>query len=180
MIDGRSGNLVARRYDSVHGASPQSGFVEMLHILKGDMARAVLGYRRAREEALFLEAYLDAPVEQCLTRALGRPVARDSVIELGSLAAVDGFAMVSLWATAANDLGDDCEIAVATLTAPLRRMFARMGVPLYRLAPASIDRVADPERWGRYYDSDPIVCAGFIAEGQRAIASYLAPRRGIA
>ncbi|BBD99979.1 hypothetical protein SAMIE_1034800 [Sphingobium amiense] len=177
MIDARSGNLVARKYQAVHDASPRPGFSDIIDIVRGETATAVLGYRRAGASPLFLECYLDAPVETCLARTLGRAVTRDRVIEIGSLAADNAFAMVSLWATAANDLGHECEIAVATLTAPLRQMFARMGVPIHILAPATIDRVSDAERWGRYYDSDPMVCAGFIAEGQRAIAAYLAARR---
>lgn len=180
MIETHLGNLVRRRYLRVHGALAQPCFTDMLDVARAGASRAVLGYRRADHDALFLECYLDAPIEVCLTKALGRPVARASIIEIGSLAADDGFAMVSLWAMAANDLGGECEVAVATLTAPLRHMFMRMGVPLYMLAPATVDRVGNPELWGRYYDSDPMVCAGLIAEGQRAISAYLSPRRRVA
>ncbi|WP_087574410.1 thermostable hemolysin (plasmid) [Sphingobium sp. SJ10-10] len=180
MIETNSSNLIRRRYSSVHGARAQPCFSNMLDVARAGAPRAVLGYRRASNEPLFLECYLDAPVEDCLTTALGRLIVRKSVIEIGSLAADDAFAMVSLWAMAANDLGGECEIAVATLTAPLRQMFRRMGVPLHTLAPARADRVGDPEIWGRYYDSDPLVCAGLIAEGQRAIGAYLSARRNIA
>lgn len=179
MNDTPSTALVRRKFLSIHGALPNPCFSNMLDVSHGDVPKAVLGYRRAGEERLFLERYLDEPVEHCLSRALGRTVARTVVIEIGSLAADNAFAMVSLWAMAANDLGGECEIAVATLTAPLRRMFKRMGVPLHVLAPAIIEQVADPDTWGRYFDSDPMVCAGVIAEGQRAIGTCLA-RRGLA
>lgn len=177
MIELPSSALVHSRFLQVHGASVCPGFAHLLDIQRAGAPRAVLGYQRAGDAPLFLESYLDSPIETCLASALGRPVARSSVIEIGSLAADDAFAMVSLWSTAANDLGAQCEIAVATLTAPLRRMFTRMGVPLHVLAPALAARVADPAVWGRYYDADPMVCAGVIAEGQRAIAAHFSARR---
>ncbi|WP_374414420.1 thermostable hemolysin [Novosphingobium colocasiae] len=177
MIESPSSVLVRSRFLQVHGAPVRPGFANLLDVQRAGAPRAVLGYQRAGDAPLFLESYLDSPVEDCLAAVLGRPVARGSVIEIGSLAADDAFAMVSLWATAANDLGAQCEIAVATLTAPLRRMFTRMGVPLHVLAPATAARVSDPAAWGRYYDADPMVCAGLIAEGQRAIADHLAARR---
>jgi len=171
-----SADLIRRRYNEAHGANPGLGYRCTLHVGREDEARAALGYRRADDTPLFLEAYLDLPVEQLLGATFGRPVARQDVIEIGNLASEDAFAMVALWGQAANDLGAMGEIAVATLTAPLRRMFARMGVPLKVLAPALATRVADSAAWGRYYDTDPRVCAGVIAEGQAAIARFLARR----
>lgn len=170
------GELVRRRYRDVHAAAVQPGYLNMLHIGHDAAARAALGYRRAGEEALFLERYLDAPVERCLSRALGRPFERESVIEIGNLAADDAFAMISLWGLAANDLGSTCEIAVATLTAPLRSMLRRMGVELAVLADARIDRADDPAIWGTYYNTRPQVCAGHIAQGQDALARFCARR----
>ena len=180
MLETRSTDLVSRRYLHVHGAQVRATYTETLAVSREGFTRAVLGYRRADAEDLFLERYLDVPIELCLSQALGRPVPRGSVIEIGNLAADDAFAMVALWASAANDLAGACEIAVATLTAPLRRMFTRMGVPLYVLAPATLDRAGDAGEWGRYYASNPVVCAGLIAPGQEAIGAYLASRRGIA
>jgi hypothetical protein len=153
------------------------GFRSYLNVGRSGAVHAQVGYRRASTEPLFLERYLDAPVEQVLSAALHRPVARDAVVEIGNLAADDATALVELWARAANDLGTDCEIAVATLTAPLRAMFARLGLQLVELAPARIERVADPKAWGRYYASDPRVCAGSIAEGQQALARFFSRRR---
>lgn len=169
--------LVRRRFQETHGAQVNPAYGQILHVSRNGAAQAALGYRRAGSEALFLERYLDCPIEDCLSAALGRPIRRDSVIEIGNLAADDAFAMVSLWGSAANDLGAACEVAVATLTAPLRSMFARMSVPLHVLARATAERVHEPAAWGRYYDSDPRVCAGAITEAQRAIASFLARRR---
>jgi hypothetical protein len=180
MLDTQSNDLVSRRYLNVHGAVAHSTYPDVLKVARAGMPRAVMGYRRAGEDELFLERYLDAPVEHCVSFALCRPIQRASVVEIGCLAADDAFAMVDLWAKAANDLGIACEVAVATLTTPLLRMFTRIGMSLHVLAAALPERSGDPEVWGRYYDSDPLVCAGLIAEGQNAIAAYFGSRRRFA
>lgn len=53
--------------------------------------------------------------------------------------------MIELWGRAANDLGSDGEVAVATLTAPLRRMVAWIAmIPQHGFDVAQHLR----ERWG--------------------------------
>ena len=127
----------------------------------------------------FLEAYLDAPVEDLAAIALGRPVARRQIVEIGNLAAVNPLAMIALWGAAANDLAALGDVAVATLTAPLRAMFRRIGIPIAAIAPARGERLGSAaSAWGRYYDQDPWVCAGVIANGQAAINCFLERRAG--
>ncbi|KHK93517.1 thermostable hemolysin [Novosphingobium malaysiense] len=180
MADSSEFELVRRRYSEIHGACLMPTFCKYRHVERAETPRAALGFHRAGEAPLYLERYLDGPVDAAVSAAMGRRVTRESIIEIGNLAADDAFAMIELWGSVSNDLGEDCEIAVATLTAPLRAMFGRIGVPLYVLAPATADRADEPGRWGRYYASDPQVCAGVIADGQKAIAAFLARRRRIA
>jgi len=168
-------DLVASRYAARHGAAPTVTYNELLVESCGGRVCAALGYRRADREPLFLEAYLDAPVEQVLTQQLARPVSRADLVEIGNLASCNATAMIGLWARTANDLGNDAQIAVAVLTAPLRKMFQRLGVSLVEMAPADSARLApDGSEWGRYYDLNPIVCAGFIADGQERLARFSA------
>ena len=104
--------------------------------------------------------------------------AHEQIVELGNLVACNPWAMVELWGSAANDLGGTSEIAVATLTARLRRMFERVGIRLVELAPARSEALGhESAAWGRYYDDDPRVCAGMIKQGQDAIARFLSSRR---
>jgi hypothetical protein len=177
MSEGPDCELLQRRYTQVHGCSILPGFRSYLNCKRAGAVQAQVGYRRAFAEPLFLENYLDAPIELVLSTTLRRAVPRETIVELGNLAADDATALVELWARAANDLGSDCEIAVATLTAPLRAMFTRLGLRLIELAPADMARIEQPEIWGRYYTSDPRVCAGFIAEGQQALARFFSRRR---
>jgi hypothetical protein len=169
--------LICRRYNEVHGAMPEIAYSRFLGSASTSGLQAALGYRRASGQRLFLEAYLDLPIELELSRSLGRLFARHDIVEIGNLAADNAPAMVRLWADTANDLGSDAEVAVAALTRPLRAMFRRLGLTLYEIAPARPERLIDRgAQWGNYYRQDPVVCAGFIAEGQTRLASIIERR----
>ena len=165
--------LIGRKYRDVFNAAAPRGYAQWMAAGDG----AALGYRRAGAEPLFLETYLDQPIEDVVGVALGRRVAREAIVEIGNFAADNALAMVELWGNAANDLGGASEVAVATLTAPLRRMFARIGLPVVELAPARPERLGQAAAaWGSYDAQDPVVCMGMIAEGQAAITAFLARR----
>lgn len=168
--------LVRETYSRAFGARIDPASHHFLAENRAEGPLAVLGYTRAGPEPLFLERYLDQPVEAVVGAVFGCTVPREQVVELGNLAACNGWAAVRLWSRAANDLGAEMEFAVATLTAPLRAMFARIGLPVTALA---IARPGPDEaaRWGSYYEGDPQVCVGRIAAGQDAIARFFANRR---
>jgi len=168
-------SLIGERYGKVHHAIPGRCFDDFMSRTNRLGGGAALGFRRAGAQPLFLEQYLDEAIEVAVSRAMGGCVARENIIEIGNLASDNGRSMIALWGQAANDFGSHCEYAVATLTAPVRAMFARIGLPITQLAqaaPAALGEAADA--WGRYYDLDPCVCAGQIAAGQRALAAYAA------
>lgn len=168
--------LVRETYSKAFGARIDPASHQFLSETRAEGPLAVLGYSRAGPEPLFLERYLDRPVEALVGAAFGCRVPRAQIVELGNLAACNGWAAVKLWSRAANDLGTEMEFAVATLTAPLRAMFQRIGLPVTVLAPAR-PGPAERARWGSYYQSDPQVCAGRIAAGQDAIARFFSNRR---
>lgn len=166
-------DLIRRKYRETFGATLHPQYAQWMEA----GASAALGYRRADALPLFLETYLDAPIEDLVSQALGRPVEREAIVEIGNFAADNALAMIQLWGSAANDLSSTSEVAVATLTAPLRRMFTRIGLPITVLAPACRERLGGHgDSWGSYYDLDPQVCCGEIAPGQQAIAAFLARR----
>lgn len=173
--------LIEQCYRKTHAACARPAFADFkARHVQGEIA-ATLGYRRADRERLFLEAYLDVPINVALRQCLGREFARRDIVEIGNLASENALAMIGLWAQAANDLGADAEVAVAVLTAPLRSMFHRLGLTLHEIAPARAERLgANADDWGNYYALDPVVCAGFIAEGQQCLARHRRVRRAAA
>lgn len=134
---------------------------------------AVLGYRAAGDGPLFLECYLDKPVEDLVSTWLGTACERNRIVEIGCLAAVSSTALVRLWRETADLLGERYTVAVATLTSRLRENFTRVGLPFTCLAPAREERLSrSVEDWGSYYREEPLVCAGLIAEGVDALSRY--------
>lgn len=168
-----AGKLLERRYREVFSARVVPAFDTYLHRASENDRQALIGYRRADAGTLFLETYLDEPIEAAVSRACGRACSREQIVELGNFAADSAPLMLELWGGAANDLGGTSDIAVATLTAPLRRIFARIGVEITVLAPARAERLGEQaDQWGSYYAQDPQVCSGDIAAGQAAIAAW--------
>jgi hypothetical protein len=136
----------------------------------GEMV-AAFGLREAGYERLFMECYLDEPVETRLARMAGRRVARAGIIEVGNLAAQPGGArsMIALLTQHLHEL--DFEWVVFTGVARLRSAFRRLGLNPLEIARATPSRLGEAERsaWGRYFDSRPIVMAGHVPSGYRVL-----------
>lgn len=165
--------FVSHRFDEAHSATPYLDYPHWNTVSNGRaQPAAALGYREAAAGPLFLEAYLSRPIEEVVSEALGRDIARSSIVEIGCLASLPSAALVKLWSQTATALASSHQIVVATLTRPLRSMFARLALPVVELADAKRELVHDPDAWGSYYDMDPVVCAGDIAAGIAALARF--------
>ena len=163
-------SLIHNRYAAVHGAVPAADYPTYLTIGPPEMPSAVLGFRAAEAAPLFLEVYLSRPIEVVLSEHFGRPVPRARIVEIGDHASTRANATIGLWREAAAALAGQADIAVAVLTRPLRAMFARLKLDLIELAPAPIEALGSAgAAWGRYYTSDPVVCAGDIAICRRQL-----------
>ena len=135
---------------------------------------AALGFRLAGQDKPYLERYLDEPVETAVGRALGEPVDRDRIVEVGNLAAHGQGASLVLFLAAANHLQQlGCSHAVATATRQLRRSFARVGFSTSLLGRADAARAGESAHWGTYYHRDPEVVAGSIAAAMPALIGML-------
>ncbi len=166
--------MIGHRYREAFGANLSPSFDAHISCRNEQESTAALGYARAGIDPLFLEAYLDQPIETMVSAAFSHAVARSQIIEIGNFAAISPQAMILLWGAAANDLSAIGEIAVATLTRPLRQMFRRIGVPIVEIAEARRERLGQSGAdWGAYFDQDPRVCTGVIADGQHAINAFL-------
>lgn len=163
--------FIATRFARAYGAR-LSHFLPNLLGVRGDAGqwRAAAGYAAALDGPLFLEQYLDRPVEEALTAALGRPAHRARIVEVGNLAAVSAGAaraLIPLLARSLQRLG--YRWVVFTATRELRNSFRRLGLQPLVLAPADPARVAGGgAAWGSYYQRDPQVMAGRIALGLRS------------
>lgn len=166
----RCEQFIGARFEHAHGARISHFSPYLLGVRDAlDRWRAAAGYTPAEGRRLFLEQYLDAPVEHLLARY---GVEREAIVEVGNLAAASagmGRTLIPLLARHLDRLG--YEWVVFTATRELRNAFARMGLAPLELAPADPARLTDGgARWGTYYDSDPVVVAGRIRHALREAA----------
>lgn len=143
---------------------------------------AAFGLRPALQQPLFLETYLNRPIEQVLQTRLGLPVQRDEIIEVGNLSALyPGAARWLIVAVTAILHREGYKWVTFTGTASLRNGFHRLGLRPIELGKASPERLPEHERgnWGSYYDQNPMVMVGDIGHGfhsllvQRDLADLL-------
>ncbi|MFA6179028.1 MAG: thermostable hemolysin [Candidatus Methylopumilus sp.] len=123
---------------------------------------AVCGLRHADESPLFLEAYLNEPIEQMLSKTTGEQVARKDIIEVGNLAVANRSNIRSLLSSVSLYLhGTSTQWAVFTGIPTLRNSLAKLNIPLEVLANAELKALPENEHadWGSYYDENPQVMA---------------------
>jgi hypothetical protein len=171
-------DYVARIYHCAYGARVTHFLPLLVGLRDADGGLAgVIGARPAREAGpLFLESYLDEPIEQALAGRLGVAVPRWALVEVGNLASHRPGAGRLLVGTLANLLdGLGTPLAVFTATQPLRTTFERMGVTPVQVARADGARLGPAlAEWGRYYETDPRVCAvpvAFVRDAARRDAA---------
>ncbi|WP_435608965.1 thermostable hemolysin [Pseudomonas knackmussii] len=155
-------------FKHVHHADVHHFLPELLglHDSHGRLT-AVAGIRPASSGSLFLERYLDHPLEVHVSRIAGRPVARDELVEVGNLSSLSaGSARLIIiavtWLLAARGL----HWVAFTGAAGLINSFHRLGLEPTLLADADPIRLnGDHESWGTYYEQHPHVFAGNIRYG---------------
>ena len=77
-------SLIQDRYAAIHGAIPAGDYPAYLTIGVPQAPLAALGFRHADAGPLFLEAYLDRPIEIVLGERFARPVPRARIVELAT------------------------------------------------------------------------------------------------
>ena len=163
--------FIAARFDRAHGAHV-THFLPHLLGVRDALSRwkAAWGYAAALDGPLFLEQYLDKPVEEALTAATGWPVHRLQIVEAGNLASASpgmARALIPLGARHLHRMG--YRWVVFTATREVRATLQRLGLKPLRLARADPARLLDGGKsWGRYYQHDPQVMAGKISLALRA------------
>jgi hypothetical protein len=174
------------RFAASYGADVREFMPRLLVLRCGGRLSAVVGMRCASAGPLFVEHYTDHPIEQLL-EVRGHTVARTELLEIGNL--------VSTWRGASQLLMVMLPLLAAALgyrwlvftaTPEVRKLISRLHFELEPLARADGERLGPQRnRWGSYYDSEPMVMAGSVdaalqrLAGQRlatAIAAAFTPQ----
>jgi len=162
-----------------HGADVRHFLPRLLSLHSEDASLlAAFGTRPAAVGRLFLEAYLDRPIETVLSERLGKTIPREQVLEVGNLAARPGSTRLMIAALTSLLHGEGFRWVAFTGAPRLHNSFLRMGLEPLTLCPADRERLpaADREGWGSYYDQAPNVFAGDIRHGLRLLLGNPASR----
>ena len=125
---------------------------------------AATGWRSAHTGTLFLERYLDDPIETLLTALTGQRHERQRIVEISHLASEKPGGSLPVIMNLARHLNQyGYEWVVFTATQQLIGIFTKLGLPLLALAKADPARLGiEANNWGSYYDTNPVVVAGPI------------------
>jgi hypothetical protein len=129
--------------------------------------RGALGLRSARHR-LFVEHYLDQPIERVIARRMACAVDRASIVEVGHLSGTFPGAMRTLiWLLTERLHREGFEWVTFTGTTALRNAFRRIGLFPIDIQVATASRLPPEARaaWGTYYDHSPHLFVGRIQEG---------------
>jgi Thermostable hemolysin len=184
LRDGEPGRDVAEsyvreRFATKHGAEVRTFMPTLVSFRNpaGEL-RGVAGIRGAQEGRLYLEQYLDWPIEQVLTVCAARQqgswggprlIRRDEIAEVGNLAGANCRAAVRMVAQLpAYLMTRRYSWIVFTATSSVRQILSTFAAPLIELGHARAASVATtPDNWGRYYETDPRVFAGYLPDADR-------------
>jgi hypothetical protein len=161
-------HFIAETYLRAYGARIQH-FAQYLVGLRRPGAGWVagVGYTLAGPDALFVEQYLDQPIQVEMAARMGAPIRRDQIVEVGNLAAAGAGAarnVIVRMTALLHRLSRSW--VVFTSTRALLNSFARLEINPVRIARADPGRLPDGgESWGSYYDSEPCVMAASIPMG---------------
>lgn len=123
---------------------------------------AAFGLRKAESEPLFLEQYLDTPIEAVLSNHFNKPISRNQITEIGNLAVANPKnAGVLIAHVIQHSLDIGVEWCVATAHHRLQNGLIKGGRDVYALATVDKNRLSPTElvNWGSYYENQPQVVA---------------------
>lgn len=162
-------DVYARRY----GAQVRHFAPVLAYLRDATGIVAAAGYRQAHKSPLFLERYLDAPVETLLASGHGAVPARHTIVEVGHLAASragEGRRLILMLGV--HLAQHDFQWVVSTLTHELRLLFLRIGVTPLTLGVADPAALGDEAvHWGSYYEHSPLVLAGHLPQAMRRLST---------
>lgn len=174
--EGRTGvkQFIRDRYNSAYGAEVTHFLPWMLTMQCLGNLSGSAGLQPAGNAPLFLEQYLEVPIEEALAAKLGEPVVRQSMVEVGNLVAARKGAshLLFLMFTAVLHAAG-YQWIVFTATHALRNNLEKLGFPLVELK--QVDSGTLPEQvraeWGSYYATQPVVMAGNLQHAADLISS---------
>lgn len=123
---------------------------------------AVCGLRSATDGPLFLERYLDQPIEARLSARMGYTIHRSEIVEVGNFAVAEAGAARGLVHEMMQQLHSTSkQWAVFTIVPLISNAFVKLGIQAELLGEAKKECLPldEQENWGSYYEQRPKIMA---------------------
>lgn len=150
-------------FETSYGATLQHFMPVLVALRDADgYLMAAFGLRSAAKETLFLEQYIDTPIEHLLSSQLNKTITRDDITEIGNLAVANPRnAGILIAHVIQQSLDMQVKWCVATAHRSLQNGLVKGGRDVFALHPADVSKLPKSEQalWGSYYDNQPQIVA---------------------
>ena len=135
---------------------------------------SVMGLRVASNNPLFIEQYSKQAIEDVITEQCQILTSRDSIVEIGNLAAVrQGSSQLLMIIVVALLYHAGYKWAVFAATKDVRHIMDRLNFSTYKLCKAKPDMLnGSAEQWGNYYDTKPYLMAGDLRDSYKKLQNH--------
>jgi hypothetical protein len=156
-------SFIADVFHHAYGAHIKS-FMPKLIALRDEnhLLMAAFGLREAKNNPLFLEQYLDAPIEQVMSDTLKQHISRENITEIGNLAVINPRnAGILIAHVIQHSIDAGVQWCAATAHHTLQNGLVKGGVDVFPLHAVDPHRLPAHELadWGNYYANKPQVIA---------------------
>lgn len=173
-LQASSARFIRSQYWATHQATLTSLMYDRFALLDArDMPCAVVGLKPFQLSTALVERYLDVPIQALVSQVIGRSIARETLIEVGNLAADSLIQSVRLIIFLLHWLQQNGRShAICTGTEAVRLALKRARVPFTVIGAADPSRLGEERwAWGSYYQNAPQILLVDIEQGIGAIGS---------
>jgi hypothetical protein len=164
--------FIALRFKKIYGANIHEFMPTLLSMRCLGNLSGVAGLRPASTSQLFLEQYLDKPVELEIKNILHQSVSRDSIVEVGNLvASKTGASQIVFLMLSALLFRAGYQWLVFSATSSLVHTFKKLDfkTQLIGMADPARLQMSNQDEWGSYYESEPKVMLGSLENAMELI-----------
>ena len=167
-------SYIKARFSEIYAADIASFSPLLFTLSHGSQRQAAIGLRPAATESLFLEHYLNQPIEDELRQQLGLEVDRSRMVELGNLVATSRGASQLVFLILHAVLSQvGYRWAVFTATPEVNKLLARLQLNPIVLGPADGMLLGEEvSQWGSYYRKKPSITVLDIATGLQHLSEH--------
>jgi len=165
--------FISKRFYQAYGAKLSYFMPYLLSAERDGKIRGAVGFQPAKLAQLFLEAYLEQPIESTLSRHLSSTVERDSIVEIGNLASISPKVTQTLFTILSDIISQSgYSWVVFTANSTVLAWMNSIQLPCFVIAEADPSHLQDKGKsWGSYYQDKPIVLACNVAQGHHQVLS---------